>query len=150
MLPVLKCLCIFHLQKRIIVICEFSGRMDQVLANMNTLHKNVFIQDFVQEKPSATVYLLSCDTLSWLLPANINSIITFEKEVPNHVCGVVPFQGPTKYTSTGLQWDLSLDMVCQFGGLVSTSNRVAQKILHITPMCNHSVFTLELKATDYV
>lgn len=129
-------------------ICEFTGRLDQILGNLNTLHKNVFIEDFSQVQP--TVYLMSSDNLSWLLPAKHENTIGFENEKPDITCGIMPLQGPTTYISKGLQWDLTPDMVCQFGGLVSTSNKIVKQVLEIKSENNHSLFGIEMKTEDYV
>ncbi len=106
------------------------------------------MEDFSQDQP--TVYLMGSDNLSWLLPAKYENIIGFENEKPNITCGVIPLQGPTTYISKGLQWDLTPDMVCQFGGLVSTSNKIVEQVLNIKAENNHSILGIEMHTKDYV
>ncbi|ODM91760.1 Thiamin pyrophosphokinase 1 [Orchesella cincta] len=133
--------------KSVIVICESSGRLDQVIGNLNTLHKNRFLED---SPHSAQVYMLSSESLCWLLPANQQSAIVFEKDDPGFTCGVIPFVGPTTYSSTGLKWDLTPDMLCNFGGLISTNNIVVERTVEIVSNDKPSVFTVELHPHDYI
>lgn len=139
----------FYQQKNVICICEFGGRLDQTLGNLNTLHKNVFLHAG-QAEERRNVFLMSSETLSWLLPANCRNKICFETQPPSLVCGVIPLVGPTRYTTTGLKWNMTTNTVCKFGGLVSTSNQVVDKVVNIVSVENHSVFSVELMTDKYV
>ncbi|CAL8079957.1 unnamed protein product [Orchesella dallaii] len=133
--------------KSVIVVCESSGRLDQAIGNLNTLHKHRFLEDSPQ---TTQVYIMSSENLCWLLPANQRSSIVFEKDDPEFTCGIIPFVGPTTYISTGLKWDLTPDMVCSFGGLISCNNIVVEKTVEITSNDKPSIFTVELHPRDYI
>ena len=99
----------------IVCICENSGRLDHILANLNTLFKN-------QQNPhSRPVYLLSSNALSWLLPVGDNKIY-IPGFVRNYWCSLVPIGESCEVSTTGLKWNLSKNML-EFGGIVSTSNK---------------------------
>ena len=59
-------------------------------------------------------------------------------------CGLIPLMGPCKeVTTTGLKWDLEGDTPIEFGGLVSSSNRVVDDVVTVetsSPM----LFTTEM------
>lgn len=98
----------------VVAICETSGRFDQIIANVNTLYKNL------QDPESSAVYILSSNNLSWLLPPGDNEI-----HIPHFLrkywCSLVPFQHPTVASTSGLCWNLE-NSTMEFGGMVSTSN----------------------------
>lgn len=102
--------------ENVIALCETSGRLDQILANINTLFK-------IHMKPSAIsrpVFILSANSLSWLLAAGDHRIY-----IPDSVkklwCAMIPFE-PTTVTTEGLKWNLT-NQTMKFGGIVSTSNK---------------------------
>lgn len=103
--------------KNVVVLCETSGRMDQILANINTLFKN-------QQQPpqwnQLPAFILSANSLSWLLSEGRHTI-DIPETVKNFWCALVPFE-PTTVTTAGLKWNLQ-DHVLRFGGMVSTSNK---------------------------
>lgn len=109
--PFIKDMCL----ENIVALCDTSGRMDQILGNINTLFKNSL-------KPAETsrpVFILSANSLSWLLCEGRHKIC-----IPENVrklwCSLVPFE-PTTVTTTGLKWNLT-NHILKFGGIVSTSN----------------------------
>lgn len=104
--------------KYIVAICETSGRLDQILANINTLYLNQ------QKSVSRPVFILTANSLSWLLPPGENVIIIPEN-LRQHWCSLVPFQHSTIVTSSGLRWNLN-NTELEFGGIVSTSNTYEQ------------------------
>jgi thiamine pyrophosphokinase len=100
----------------VIALCETSGRLDQILANINTLFKNAL-------KPaeiSRPVFILSANSLSWLLTAGDHEI-----NIPDCVkklwCALIPLE-PTTVSTSGLKWNLT-NHTMKFGGIVSTSNK---------------------------
>lgn len=99
----------------VIAICETSGRIDQILANVQTLYLNH------RDPHSCVVYILSSQSLSWLLLPGDNEI-----HIPDHFrdywCSLVPFQHSTIATTSGLRWNLN-ETILEFGGIVSTSNK---------------------------
>ncbi|XP_037940847.1 thiamin pyrophosphokinase 1 isoform X1 [Teleopsis dalmanni] len=106
----------------IVVLHDTSGRFDQIMGNINTLHR------FKDLK----VHLLSRNSLTWLLRPGKHSI-----EIPSDLvnkqrwCALMPIGEAVKnITTTGLKWDLKNDSM-EFGGLVSTSNTYASKNVQI-------------------
>lgn len=101
--------------ENIIALCETSGRLDQILANINTLFKNL-------QKPeiSRPVFILSANSFSWLLAAGEHQINIPDK-VKKLWCSLIPLE-PTTVTTSGLFWNLTNSMM-KFGGIVSTSNK---------------------------
>lgn len=122
--------------ENVIVLCETSGRMDQILANINSKltaalcssHTNSILHSFPalfknQMKPqqvSRPVLILSANSLSWLLAAGRHQI-NIPESVKKLWCSLVPFE-PTTVTTSGLKWNLK-DHTMKFGGIVSTSNK---------------------------
>jgi thiamine pyrophosphokinase len=104
--------------KYIVAVCETSGRLDQILANINTLYLNL------QNSSSKPVFLLSSNSLSWLLPSGEN-IIAIPDNLRHYWCSLVPFQPSTIVTTSGLKWNLDEHEIV-FGGMVSTSNTYEQ------------------------
>ncbi len=107
-------------------ICESSGRFDHILANINTLFKNH------QKSPelSRPVYILSSDSLTWLLPPG-KSTIHIPENLRKYWCSLVPIGSRSTVTTTGLKWNLN-NQVMEFGGIVSTSNRYDGKSDEVT------------------
>ncbi|XP_021941184.1 thiamin pyrophosphokinase 1 isoform X3 [Zootermopsis nevadensis] len=101
----------------IIAVCETSGRLDQILANLNTLYK---AKDIVGNVP---VYQLAKNSLSWLLAAGSHQINVGDATVKKGCwCSLVALgAGVERVTTTGLKWNLD-DRVMEFGGTISTSN----------------------------
>ncbi|XP_037868637.1 thiamin pyrophosphokinase 1 isoform X2 [Bombyx mori] len=105
----------------VIAIGQASGRLDQILGNIQTL--------YLAEKqhllhPETKLYLMSGDSLSWLLEPG-NHIISIPEETRKHNrawCSLVPI-GETCHsvTTSGLMWNLD-NQSLKFGELVSTSN----------------------------
>lgn len=129
----------------IIALCETSGRIDQILGNINSefviwfkrvkvkidlvlaLHKN----NLKPPEVSRPVFILSDNSISWLLSTGQHEI-----HIPESVrklwCAMIPFR-QTTVTTTGLKWNLTNGLM-QFGGVVSTSNTydVNEHIVTIT------------------
>jgi len=98
----------------IVAFVETSGRLDQVMANIQTL--------FLAKKfTSLPVYLTSSSSMSWLLEQGEHRITVGELVGPNSHCGLIPMTGSANVTTSGLKWNLSSGEL-KFGDLVSTSN----------------------------
>lgn len=84
----------------VLVVCETSGRLDQIMANINTLFKSRKIL------PEVTVFVLSSNSLSWLLHPGSHVIhIPAQLVAAKRWCGLVPFTR-TKITTSGLKWNM--------------------------------------------
>lgn len=107
----------------ITVVVESSGRIDQVLANINTLFT-------AQELLKAPVFLLALESLSFLLPAGRHEL-RLPIELRTDWCSLVPIGAPAAtVTTSGLQWDLDGHRMA-FGGLISTSNRPVAELVTV-------------------
>lgn len=121
--------------QQIAVICDTSGRCDQILSNINTLFK---MQDI---NPHWKAYIFANESLTWILPVGSNIIHIPEKSrTAQDWCGLVPIGSPCEVTTSGLKWNLSeqstnaIDELClkfvsildksimKFAHLISTSN----------------------------
>lgn len=98
----------------IFAFVETSGRLDQVMANLETL----FLAPAILPKP---VYLISSLGISWLLPAGRHYIQSAGFVTDTTNCGLIPLDGKAVVTTEGLKWNLA-GGVLKFGELVSTSN----------------------------
>lgn len=101
----------------IIAVCETAGRLDQILANLNTLYK---AKDILGNIP---VYQLARDSLTWLLRPGSHQIDVGDAVVKKHGwCSLIPLGARVDHvTTTGLKWNLN-NRLMDFGGMVSTSN----------------------------
>jgi thiamine pyrophosphokinase len=100
--------------ERIYCICEFGGRLDHSLANLNSL--------FDSSLSNINTYLMGCESIAFLLRKGANIIyINRENEVCGKYCGLIPIGMPAYVTTRGLKWNLN-NQLTQFGSLVSSSN----------------------------
>lgn len=99
---------------QIVVVNAFGKRLDQTMANIETL----FLIAKITDKP---VYLMSEDSMACLLLPGKHAIhvnTSFEGDW----CGLIPIGAKcTHITTAGLKWNLT-DGQLEFGSLVSTSN----------------------------
>ncbi|CAG9766798.1 unnamed protein product [Ceutorhynchus assimilis] len=100
----------------IYVLADTSGRLDQILANINTLFKAAA---FMENK---NIYQIASTSLTWLLaPGNHKITIPQTLRDQNAWCSLIPIGEPCIVSSKGLKWNLD-ETKLSFGGLVSTSN----------------------------
>jgi len=146
-----------------VVYGAFGGRFDQEMASMQALYRYNNAVHPQQHQTSnrnnnLDLFLYDDNTMAFLIPAGETCIrlalpdaettkndsnVVAVSEGPT--CGLIPLGGPVRSVTThGLQWDLQQQST-QFGGLVSTSNRmVAAKV---TVECSEPiVFTAEIHA----
>ncbi|XP_034944900.1 thiamin pyrophosphokinase 1 [Chelonus insularis] len=100
------------------VLVETAGRLDQIIANINTLYRS---REFMEDK--TPVICISSNSLTWLLRSGEHRIKIPEKlRTCKSWVGLIPF-GPQQnsISSTGLKYNLD-KLNCSFGGLISTSN----------------------------
>lgn len=85
-----------------LVIGDNCGRLDQIIANINTLFKAKKII------PQIKIYNLGGESLTWLLPKGKNTIDIPKNFVKyQNYCGLLPIGGSRYVTTTGLKWNLS-------------------------------------------
>lgn len=105
-----------NMTNSVLVVCETSGRLDQIMANINTLFKSRSIL-----KSSCDVMLLSSNSMSFLLSPGSHIIHIPRKIVTaKHWCGLIPFT-KSLVSTKGLKWNLN-NSCMEFGTMVSTSN----------------------------
>lgn len=84
----------------VVVFHDCSGRLDQVMANLNTLYK--------VQKDNCNVYLLSGDSITWLLRPGKHTIqVPLDLVTSQRWCSLMPV-GSTAHnvTTQGLKWNL--------------------------------------------
>ena len=143
----------------------FGGRFDQEMGVINTL----FVWGNKQSFQQTTLAVYNEETCAFVLPEiPIKSEILIrypagESTLNNNnndndddvdsdtlvvgegpTCGLIPIQGRCdKVITTGLKWNLEGDQPMEFGGLVSSSNRVMNEVVTVetsSPM----LFTTEM------
>ncbi|XP_032456322.1 thiamin pyrophosphokinase 1 [Nasonia vitripennis] len=99
------------------VLAETSGRLDQIVSNINTLYKS---HKLFNDVP---VIQIAGESLTWLLKPGVHKIIIPEEIVKSKTwCALIPFGNANSCVSTtGLKWNLNKTCM-KFGELVSTSN----------------------------
>lgn len=117
----------------VLVVCDSSGRLDQIMANINTLFKS---RSFF--KGSCEVMLLSSNSLSFLLLPGSHAIHIPRKIVSSkNWCGLIPFTKSIVSTK-GLKWNLN-NTCMEFGGMVSTSNTYRNDAEYVQVTTNNSL-----------
>ena len=139
---------------RVVVYGAFGGRFDQEMASFAALYK--WSPQFNYQ-----MYLYNDETCAWLIPANEKCEIrlpfydthnledddgTTIQEIIGEgpTCGLIPLGCRCEsIVTTGLKWDLDGTMPMEFGGLVSSSNRIMKPV--VTVFTSHPIiFTAEL------
>lgn len=106
--------------RTVVVISQTSGRLDQIMANINTLHRS---SKFCS---ADRILLLSDNSLSFLLPPGKHTIHIPQPLVTRQDwCALIPFRDATLLRTSGLKWNLK-DQLVQFGCQISTSNTYAE------------------------
>lgn len=108
----------------VIVFQENTGRLDQIMANINTLHK--------LQSDTLSIYLLSSSSLSWLLLPGKHKIVVPKELVDcQRWCALMPIGCKAdKVTTRGLKWNLTQSPL-EFGFMVSTSNTYASGEVYV-------------------
>ena len=144
---------------RVIIYGAFGGRFDQEMASFAALYK-------WSPRFNCQLYLYSDETCAFLIPANTDCEIRLPFYDTHHIaedeknkgdkggirrrigegptCGLIPLGCRCEsIVTSGLKWDLDGTVPLEFGGLVSSSNRVMEptvKIFSSHPL----VFTAEI------
>ncbi|XP_030374939.1 thiamin pyrophosphokinase 1 isoform X2 [Scaptodrosophila lebanonensis] len=108
----------------VVVFHDCSGRLDQVMANLNTLYK--------VQKENCNVYLLSGNSVTWLLRPGKHTIqVPLDLVTSQRWCSLMPVGASAhNVTTTGLKWNL-YHAHMEFGGMVSTSNTYSTEFVQI-------------------
>jgi thiamine pyrophosphokinase len=87
----------------VVALVETSGRIDQILANINTLFK---AQGFL----TCALYQLASNSISWLLLPGHHEL-HIPSNLEGKICSLVPIGSPSKcVSSSGLKWNLGLQI----------------------------------------
>ncbi|XP_002064804.3 thiamin pyrophosphokinase 1 [Drosophila willistoni] len=113
----------------VVVFNDNSGRLDQLMANLNTLYK--------VQKDNCKVYLLSGDSITWLLRPGKHTIqIPLDLVTGQRWCSLMPIGAMAhNVTTTGLKWNLYHAQM-EFGGMVSTSNTYSTEFVQVETDAN--------------
>ena len=153
-------------QLDILVLGGLGGRVDQGFSQVHHLYA-AYEEKKVQSitSPAGDLYLLSEESLSFILPPGINVIHTpfthqpgqgenkqdeegkgKEQEIFSENVGIIPLSGPTLISLKGFEWDVT-DWRTEIGGQISTSNHIRADQLEINVDLDTGravLFTIEL------
>lgn len=108
----------------IVVVGSLYGRVDQA---MSQLHHLFMFSSSGSLPFKHKIYLITETSINWVLEPDFHHTIHAKSQKHNilnkHV-GIIPLLGPSKISTQGLQWDVEA-WSSQFGGQISTSNRVS-------------------------
>ena len=142
------------IKTKVFIYGGFGGRFDQEMACINALH--VWGQKKTFRCTSLALY--GEETCAFLLPAApaVNEIrIPYPDGKRNGdtachdigegpSCGLIPLGGRCdKVITTGLKWNLDGNMTLEFGGLVSSSNRIMDEVVTVETS-SAMIFTTEM------
>jgi len=107
----------------VLVFVESSGRLDHIMANIQTLF---LAQKFIDK----AVLLISSCNITWLLSPGSHQIKV--NDLIDHAshCGLIPMDGQVIATSKGLKWDIDGEL--KFGDVVSTSNGFLSDVITVS------------------
>ncbi|XP_017062196.1 thiamin pyrophosphokinase 1 [Drosophila ficusphila] len=113
----------------VVVFHDTSGRLDHVMANLNTLYKT--------QKDNCNVFLLSGDSVTWLLRPGKHTIqVPTDLVTSQRWCSLMPVGSSAhNVTTTGLKWNLYHAQM-EFGGMVSTSNTYSTEFVQVETDAN--------------
>lgn len=113
----------------IIVFHDTSGRLDHIMANIQTLFK---------AKLWLNVYLVGGNSMTWLLRKGKHTIhVPVDLVKERRWCALLPVGGRSVVSSSGLKWNLN-ESVLEFGdGIVSSSNTYSCETVQIES--SHSI-----------
>ena len=100
----------------IYVFCTFAGRFDQAMSIIHTLY----------QYPKVDIFLISDQDITFLLKPGLNRVHQIRSPLCGTYCSLIPFTGPIKVVTSGLQWNLSEEMELNHNTLISTSNTYSE------------------------
>jgi thiamine pyrophosphokinase len=87
------------------VLEETSGRLDQILGNINTLYRVKEL--YAPDADRITIYMISSSSISWLLESGKHKIYISDEVVKKKLwCALIPIGGKSLVTTAGLKWNL--------------------------------------------
>lgn len=129
----------------------FGGRFDQEMASMQALYRwaDAFSYRLVLYTDETCAFLLPDEQMNEIKLANIGET-DGQSDGDNRpmgegvTCGLIPIGCRCdSATTTGLKWNLDGDCPLEFGGLVSTSNRIVEDVVTVKSS-QPLVFTTEM------
>jgi thiamine pyrophosphokinase len=120
---------------RICIYGAFGGRFDQEMASIQALYtwKQAFQNRLFLYDDHTSAFLLSDGVVNEIRMPFYGERVPTDAEIGDGpTCGLIPLGSKCDcVTTTGLKWNLAGDVPLQFGGLVSTSNRVMDEVVTI-------------------
>ena len=122
------------------VCSAFGGRFDQTMASIQALIRHQSHWNHT----STTITMYTEETCAMLLEPGILHKIHRNSNIEGPHCGLIPIGQRCEFVKTnGLEWNLDNNSL-EFGGLVSTSNRIIGD--EVTVLCSHPLlWTMELQ-----
>ncbi|ANB15228.1 thiamine diphosphokinase [Sugiyamaella lignohabitans] len=121
----------------ILALGGMGGRVDQQFHSIHQL--------FLSKEQGQLIYLISTESISFLLDEGKSTIIT-PTDLIGETCGIIPVCGETSITTQGLRWDVS-DWKTSFGSQVSTSNHLISDSITIESD-KPVLFTAEIRDSE--
>jgi thiamine pyrophosphokinase len=127
----------------VIIMGSISGRIDQGIGLLGELYRES------QHYPNTwRPWLVSEHSLSWILPPGTSRLLGLnevddskQNRLFTQNVGILPIFGPSKITTSGLEWDVT-DWDTRMGGNVSSSNHVVGEEVLVTTS-ESVLFTVE-------
>ena len=124
----------------IVLIAGLGGRADQAFS----LCQALYTDSFSQIKFQADVYLLTPESIIFLLHKGLNKITTpVGPNLLGENIGIIPVGRPSVITTHGLEWDVT-DWPTEFGVQVSTSNHIRNEVVEVETL-ERVLFTVEIR-----
>ena len=99
--------------ENIYCFCDFAGRIDHAVSNLNALYdENLF---------NTRIYIVSSESVSFLLASGTNLVYIDNEFRCGKYCGFFPLGEPSIVSTVGFKWNLS-QQVMKFGTFISSSN----------------------------
>lgn len=105
--------------EQIYSICDIGGRTDHCIGNFNTLYRDTLV--------NFKIYLVSSESMTFLLKKGINIIYIDDELHCGQYCGFFPLGCPAIITTYGLKYNV-YNKQMKFGSFVSSSNEFNSNI----------------------
>lgn len=133
---------------RVCIYGAFGGRFDQEMGSIQALYvwRDVFQNRISLYDDRTCAFLLSSEVVNKIrLPFyGEDKEFTFVNIGDGPTCGLIPIANRCKsIKTTGLKWNLNNETPLEFGGLVSTSNRIMEPLVTVVAS-DPVVFTAEV------